>query len=228
MSGSNAPEDHERFSFKAIVDPAVLPIGVFMLMVGLSYSGVITYLDAFADERNLMTGAGLFFVAYAIAMLITRFTLGKLQDRRGDNIVIYIGLLSFASSLVVLGLAHANWVVIVAGALCGLGYGTLMPASQAIAASSVPIHKMGTRISGLLLLTDFGVGIGPIVLGMLVSTTGFGGMYLMLAAVVIVAAVWYSATHGRKDVAKHGRHNVVETSEMEEAAAAAAEKVSAK
>jgi MFS family permease len=194
-----------RFSIRDIAHPAVIPIGCFMLLIGLCYAGVITYLNAYSEQRNVMTGAGLFFIAYAAAMLVMRFVLGKVQDRRGDNAVVYPGLVCFALALGLLAVATADWQIVAAGALTGLGYGTLMPASQAIAVSAVPPHKLGTGISTLLLLTDVGVGLGPIALGVLVSVTGFGTMYTVLAAVVILAAIFYHAVHGRHDLAKRGR-----------------------
>lgn len=200
-----APVKRARFSLRDIADPAVIPIGLFMLLIGLCYAGVITYLNAYSEQRDVVTGAGLFFIAYAAAMLIMRFVLGKVQDRRGDNVVVYFGLVFFALALGVLAVANADWQIVVAGAMTGLGYGTLMPASQAIAVSAVPPHKLGTGISTLLLLMDAGVGLGPIALGVLVSAAGYSTMYTVLTIVVVLAAVLYHAVHGRHDVAKRGR-----------------------
>ncbi|CAL8900478.1 MFS transporter [Kocuria varians] len=194
-----------RFSFRDIAHPAVVPIGCFMLLVGICYAGVITYLNAYAENRGVTTGAGLFFVAYAVAMLIMRLVLGKMQDQRGDNVVVYLGLICFAVALGILAAANQDWQVVVAGAMTGLGYGTLMPAAQAIAVNAVPAHKLGTGISTLLLLTDVGVGLGPVFLGLLLSATGFGAMYTVLAVIVVLAALLYHAVHGRHPHAKRGR-----------------------
>lgn len=202
VDNDDAARSRATFSLRDVAHPAVVPIGVFMLLVGLCYAGVITYLNAYSEERSVVAGAGLFFVAYAAAMFVMRFVLGKLQDRRGDNVVVYLGLVSFAIALAILAVADQNWQVIVAGALTGLGYGTLMPASQAIAVRMVPPHKLGTGISTLLLLTDLGVGLGPILLGLLVSTTGYGAMYALLAALVVVAAIFYQLAHGRHQIAR--------------------------
>lgn len=140
-AGNAQPAEPPTFSFKAIIHPAVVPIGIFMVVIGLCYGGVMTFLNAMAEERDLATGAGLFFIAYAIAMLVMRLTLGTLQDRRGDNPVIAFGLIFFAAALLVLAYAQQDWQVILAGALTGLGYGTLMPAAQAIAVSRVQPHQ---------------------------------------------------------------------------------------
>lgn len=194
-----------RFSFRDIAHPAVVPIGTFMLLVGLCYAGVITYLNAYAEQRDVVTGASLFFLAYAATMLVMRFVLGRVQDRHGDNVVVYLGLVSFALALALLAAATADWQIVLAGALTGLGYGTLMPACQAIAVSAVPADKLGTGISTMLLFMDVGLGVGPIVLGILVSATSYGTMYALLAAVAVIAAVLYHLVHGRHEVAKQGR-----------------------
>lgn len=187
-----------RFSFRDIAHPAVAPIGAFMLLIGLAYGGVITFLNGYAVERGVLTGAGLFFLAYAVPMLLMRPVLGRLQDKRGDNIVVYLGLALFILALGMLALATADWHVVLAGALTGLGYGTLMPACQAIAVNAVPREKIGTGISTLFLFMDLGLGLGPILLGALVAATGYGTMYATLAGVAAAAAVLYFAVHGRR------------------------------
>lgn len=199
VSGEDQSEaSSERFTPSDLVHPAVIPIGIFMLIVGMCYAGVITYLNAYSEERGLVAGASLFFVAYAFTMFGMRFVLGRVQDKYGDNIVMYFGMLTFMLSLILLAIAGTDWQVVVAGSLCGMGFGTLMPASQSIAVSSVPRHLMATGISTLLLLADIGIGLGPILLGLAISSIGYGPMYMMLAACVVVAAVFYQLTHGSR------------------------------
>lgn len=203
---SSASETKRTFSFDDIMTPRVVPIGLFMLLIGLSYAGVITFLNRYSQLGGLTRGASFFFIAYAVTMMAARFSLGRLQDRRGDNPVIAIGLVCFTISLLVLAFATTDWHVIAAGALCGLGYGTLMPACQTISVHLAPAHKLGTGISTLLLLVDAGIGLGPIVLGSVAATIGFDKMYAGLAVVVVLAAVFYWFVHGRKPVAQ--RHRV--------------------
>ncbi|ANE04028.1 MFS transporter [Corynebacterium crudilactis] len=186
------------WSIKTVVHPAVALIGLFMLAIGLAYAGVITFLNGFAQENELTAGAGLFFIAYAVAMLVMRFFLGRIQDKHGDNPVIYFGLISFALALVLMSLATEDWHVVVAGALTGLGYGTIMPAAQAIAVSSVPSNQVGSGISTLFLFTDIGVGLGPILLGTLVAATGYSVMFGALAAVIVLASVFYLVVLSRR------------------------------
>lgn len=196
--GADAHHHRPTFSLSAIVHPKVAPIGFFMLLVGICYAGVITYLNSYSEDNGLVTGAKYFFLAYALVTLVMRFLLGRIQDQKGDNIVIYLGLVTFAIALVVLAFSTQDWMVVLAGALTGLGYGSLMPAAQAISVKAVEPHQMGAGISTLFLLLDVGVGFGPILLGMIVSATSYQAMYTMLAGLVVVSAAVYFLVHGRK------------------------------
>ncbi|ART21591.1 MFS transporter [Corynebacterium striatum] len=139
-----------------------------------------------------------FFIAYAIVSLAMRFVLGRVQDRHGDNVIFYGALASIMIGLVVLAIAVADWEVVIAGALVGLGYGSIMPAAQAVAVRLVAPHEMGAGISTLFLLLDIGIGFGPVVLGMLISALGYSAMYWVLAATVALATVLYYFVHGRR------------------------------
>ncbi|MGO1550556.1 MAG: MFS transporter [Micrococcaceae bacterium] len=184
---------HPRFSLRSILAPRVVPVGLFMLLIGVAYSGVLTFLMSSSSERGLSSGASFFFLAYAATMLVMRFVLGRIQDNHGDAVVIYLGVVSFAVALGLLAVASEDWHVVLAGGLAGLGYGTLMPACQAISVRLVSPLQLGTGLSTMFLLMDIGLGLGPIVLGSLLSLTGFSMMYALLGGIVVVAGIFYAA-----------------------------------
>ena len=50
-----------------------------MMLIGVTYAAILTYLQAFAVERNLVTAAS-YFIFYAVASLVTRPIAGRLMD----------------------------------------------------------------------------------------------------------------------------------------------------
>ena len=182
-----------RWSLKTIAHPSVFPIAVFMMIIALCYAGVLTYINPYAEERGLITGAAFFFIAYAVAMLLTRPFLGRIQDRHGPTPVVVFGLIWMAVALVILAVAETDWLVIVAGVCTGLGYGTLMPAAQAMSVQAVAPHQLGTALSTLFLFVDLGFGLGPILLGVVLGWVGYGTLYLLLSGGVVVAGCYYLA-----------------------------------
>lgn len=200
-----ARERTARDVLSAMVHPAVLPIGLFMLVIGCAYSTIVTYLNSYTAEEGLQRGASLFFVAYATVMFASRFVMGRLQDRRGDNVVVYSAIVVFAGALLLLGTASADWMIVVAGALTGFGFGTINPACQAAAVSRVPHEQFGVAISTFFLLLDGGVGLGPVAFGLIAERAGYSAMFFVLAGVMLLSALLYLAVHGRRPEARRGR-----------------------
>ncbi|NKX54490.1 MFS transporter [Arthrobacter sp. E918] len=181
-----------------IVEPAVLPIASVMLVGCLAYSGVLSFLTSYAEQRGAAPAAALFFLVFAAAVLTSRLFAGRIQDRRGANIVMYPALVVFAAGLALLAPGVSMWNVVGSGVLTGLGFGTLMPCTQAIAVNQVPERRLGTAVATFYLMLDVGTGFGPVLLGLLVPFTGFEGMYVWLGVLMLACIGLYYAVHGRK------------------------------
>lgn len=187
-----------RFHPRDLLHPGVVPVASFMLVMAIGFAGILTFLNSFAGERGLQTGASMFFLVYAAVLVLARFVAGPLQDRRGDNLVVYSSVVLYAAGLAVLGAARSDVVLLVAAALLGTGYGTLMSAMQAIAVGRAPVHRVGIAISTHYFMLDLGVGLGPVLLGLLLAHLGYGEMYLVLAGVSLAGAALYHLVHGRR------------------------------
>ena len=121
--------------------------GMSRVVCGLlffGYSSLLTFLTPYANEIGLGRAASVFFVAYALAMFITRPFTGRAFDRVGPHPVMIPAFFSFAAGL---GVANATFYM----------------------------------------LLDVGVGIGPVLLGVLVPLIGYSALYLCMAAVGLVA-----------------------------------------
>lgn len=187
-----------RFHPRDLLHPAVLPIASVMLAGAVGYSGIIAFLNSYAREHALESGASMFFVVYAVVLFGARLFVGRLQDRRGENVVVHGAIVAFALGLAALGLARTDALLVIAGGLCGLGFGTLMSALQAVAVSKVPTARVGVAISTHLFMVDLGVGLGPVALGALLGMLDLSALYLVLAALVAASALTYHLVHGRK------------------------------
>jgi MFS family permease len=73
-----------------------------------------------------------------------------------------------------------------------------MSSGQAIAITLSPPHRVGLATSTFFSLTDGGVGIGPLFLGLLVPSIGFRGLYMLMAGGAIFSMFLYYLLHGRK------------------------------
>lgn len=208
-----------RMRLTDVLDPNALPIALVMFLGGVAYSSVMAFLASYASDLELLTAGSLFFLVYAAAVLVSRLFIGRIHDRRTDNTVVYPTLVAFAAGLAVLGLAQDTWGMLAAAVLIGLGFGGLMPSGQTIAVTSAPDHRIGIATSTFYLMLDAGCGVGPLLLGTLIPLTGFNGMYLGMAGLIVATMGLYHVGHGRR----RGREQRLMAPDLQPAARAAAE-----
>ncbi|MBD8043807.1 MFS transporter [Arthrobacter sp. Sa2BUA2] len=187
-----------RMRPRDVLEPHAATIASVMLVGGVAYSGILTFLNSYAQERNLVPAASAFFLIYAAVVLLSRLVVGRVQDSYGDNAVVYPILASFTVGMALLAWAPNGAVLALAGGFVGLGFGALMPTAQAIAVTVAPDHRIGIATSTFFLMLDVGIGFGPFLLGLLVPITGFPGMYAALAGLVAASMFLYHFVHGRR------------------------------
>ncbi len=123
------------------IEKSALPIAAITLLAGIGYSGVLSFLSFYAKETNLVGAASFFFLIYALAILVSRPFSGKLLDRKGGTFVVVPSLVLFAGGLLLLSQTHTGLILLVAGAIIGLGFGNFQSCAQAIALIGVPINE---------------------------------------------------------------------------------------
>lgn len=181
-----------------LLEVRAMPISIIMLLGGLGWSGVLAFYLNYADATGSAGEVGAFFTIYAVTVFVVRLVAGRIQDRFGDNAVFYPALAVFAVGLVIIAIPPTLPVAIVGAVLSAIGFGSLMPGGQAAAISAAPPERVGVATSTFFIMADAGIGFGPVILGALLPVTGYDGMYLGLAALMVLTIGVYALTHGRK------------------------------
>lgn len=187
------------FKWSQYFEVRSLPISLMMFYGALAYSSILSFITAHAAEVNLMSAGSLYFLVYALIILASRPFTGRIMDIRGGNSIIYPGIILFAIGLVLLSQSTSTLMFLLAAAIIGLGYGNFQSATQAIAVKAAPKERMGLANSTYFIFLDLGLGFGPVALGYLIPTFGYRGVYLGLAAYMVVGIFVYFLLHGRKD-----------------------------
>ena len=186
------------FKLSSFFEKKAVPISLMITIMGFAYSGVLSFITAYATEINLIEAASFFFLVYSIVLLISRPFTGKLLDKKGDNFVIYPAIISLAIGLLILSQSYNSFTLLLASVFIALGFGTMQSCFQAIAIKESPQHRVGLATSTFLICMDLGVGIGPFLLGSIIPMFGFRGLYLTLAIVVFLSILLYFSLHGKK------------------------------
>ena len=193
---SNQQQGH--FSWSDLVETKVLPISCIAMLTALAYSSITSFITAFAESQNLLSYASLFFIVFALSMILVRPWVGKCYDQKGPSFVIYPSFLFFAFGLVIVSFMHNQWILWLSAVFIGVGYGSLFPCMQTMAIQSVAKQRMGHAISTFFTLFDLGLAVGSVLMGILIAYTGYALTYLFCAVLVVMTLVLY-----RKMVARH-------------------------
>lgn len=142
-----------------------MPIATITLVISIGYASVLSFINLYAIEIDLVDTASLLFLVYAIATFLSRPFNGRLIDTKGANFVMYPGLILFSIGMFVLSAASNSFTLLASGVLIRLGFGNMQSTTQAIAVKLTPPHRIGIATSTFLLFLDGGIGFGPFFLG---------------------------------------------------------------
>lgn len=189
---------NKKFNINNYIAKEAVPVAIIMLISGLTYSSILTFLQFFAQEINLVTISSYFFIFYAIASLVTRPIAGRLMDQKNENVIAYPAFFFLIITFLTLSITNNGWLLIIAGLCLGAGYGNISSCMQAIAIKVSPPAKYGIATSTYFIGLDLGLGFGPYVLGFITSTVSYAQLYGIMAIIVLITAIIYYFLHGRK------------------------------
>ncbi|MCC6121204.1 MFS transporter [Weissella cibaria] len=184
--------DLRHMTFDNLIERNTIFIASIGFLMGFSYSSVLSFLSSYAKTIHLVGISSFFFVVYALVITITRPMAGRIFDVKGEDYVMYPSYISLAIGLVILGLTHSGFTLLVAGAFIGLGYGTFMSNGQAVALKMAPnALRVGVSLSTYFIGLDLGIGVGPFVLGDIEKLMNFRELYLLAAIIPVIAGLLY-------------------------------------
>ena len=153
--------------------PALLPLLLGRLDIGLGL-------------------AGLLVTVYQVSSSFTQPLLGHLADRGGrTRWMAWAGVAISGIAAGALGFAPGLGFVVIALVAGGIGTALYHPVSAALVAASVPQRTRGRWMSIYISAGNFGLPIGPFVVGLIIAAVGFEGIWLVaLPAILLAVLVW--------------------------------------
>lgn len=188
----------QGFRIQNFLEPKALPISIFVAVIIISYSSVVTFLTPYARDINLLDSASFFFIVYSVAVFFSRPLVGRLYDKKGANLIIYPAIVLFAVSMLMISQSHFGYVLLLSAALLGLSCGSINALAQTIAVQISPQHRLGLANSTYFIFYDLGVAIGPFLFGMLLPLAGYREMYAFCALLGLACILFYYYLHGKK------------------------------
>lgn len=165
---------------------AVFPMLIFTTLT-FAFTAAAAFLPLLGDDRDLGNVGLYFLVSGAFAMAIRPFA-GRLSDRRGRSTIIVPGIAVLALGMAILARAETPAIMLVAGAVGGLGFGAAHTGLFALAFDRVPAAQRGGATAVFRLSWDVGGLAGSLGLGLIATVLSLEATF-WIAAGLLAAAV---------------------------------------
>jgi MFS family permease len=163
---------------RGAIPPSV--IGFFPFFI---WGALTAFFPLYAVNHGV-ANPGFFFSTTAIILILSRSLGGKILDLYGRENVILPCLMSYVISMTILAFSKTLPMFILVAVIYGIGPAFLTPALMAYALDrgGAPGLTMGTFYT----ITDLGICLGPVIMGIVIHSTSYPIMFLCLALMGIV------------------------------------------
>jgi MFS family permease len=186
-----------------MIEKRAFPYSLPIVWLAVVFGGLVSFIPLYAQELGSADYASSFYMVYALALALARVIAGKAFDRKGPDVVVYPALFAYVAGLLCLGMAHGPLLFVVAGALIGIGYGSVQPCMQALVIREMPEERRGAATATFYIAVDAGIGLGSFLLGFPVVWWGYRGMFLALNLFVLLAGVLYTRVRLKGRMREH-------------------------
>lgn len=163
------------------------------------------------ELTNSASALGLISIMIALPMLVAAPFGGAIADRVNKRTLLIVTQTGAAvASLVVAVLIIGGWLqfwhLLAVSLVTGIVFSFNMPARQALVPNLVPRHKLMNAISLQMGGMTFTQIVSPALAGMLIAPFGAGWVYMLTAALFLVATAseFHLPKHGMTAQARHG------------------------
>ena len=160
------------------------------------WGGLIAFLPLYAVKSGI-TNPGYFFSANAVMLITGRALGGKIMDTCSREKIIITFILTSMAAVVILSFSKTLSMLILVGLLWGVGVAFLTPTSMAYALDYAGSSD-GTAVGTFRALSDLGITLGPMVMGIIIPFTGYRIMWLCLASICLINLCYFQFYVRRK------------------------------
>lgn len=181
-----------KLNVKDLVEKTAIPASITALIFLLTYGTLENYTLKFVSSiKEITLSGGLYFTLMAVMLLFTRIFLGKVTDKKGEEIFVYTCNISMLLSLLLIGIFPNNITFILSALLSGYAFGGIEPALQSMAVNIAPLKRRGAANSTFLCAYDIGIGLGGFLAGILIDYLNYKYTFIIMSIFNVLSIIIY-------------------------------------
>lgn len=185
--------------WQLLLSPRLRIPALVLLMTGLAFGAIGTFVALFIRETGIALNPGLYFTAAAIVNFCTRLFTGRASDRYGRGLFISGSLICYGLAMFLLSTAQTPQDFLLAAMAQGIGAGTLLPVMIALIADRSTANERGRVFSACISGFDLGIALAGPVFGTFADLLGYQGIFSITMASISLALIIF-ITQGSQDL----------------------------
>src|SRR3712207_5948204 len=168
----------------------VVAMALTTLLITIDFNGITVALPTIGrDLDTSTTGLQWAVNAYLLALSAPAVAAGRLADIFGRRKVLLIGTAVFVVGSAASGLARADWWLIAARVVQGVGASAFFAASLSIVSNAFPADERSKGIGAWAGIGTVGLAIGPLVGGFLTQTLSWRWFFFVNIPIALLAII---------------------------------------
>lgn len=182
----------KRGHFK-IIQRNALPVAALTTLFALPYFTTQADIVTYVEQRHLSVAVGLYFMIYAVILLLLRIFLKSLFDTVRFGPWLWLSTIATIFYLVMLTVMKTNLGMTLAAAGMAVGYGIIYSVLQSTALLLAPPSEAGLASSTFYIGLDVGMALGPILGGIIDSLLPVKWFYPAMLFIIPLILIVYLA-----------------------------------
>ena len=190
------PVDERSLQDQPFLSRQALPAAIMAFMGSLIWGAVTAFYPLYALSQGV-ANPGLFFAALAITLIVARSFGGKMLDIYSREKLLFPCLAAQIVAMTLLAFSKNLPMFILAAVVWGMGNAFLYPTLVAYATDVAGLAR-GPAVGTYLALSDFGAGMGAVIMGIVLQLTSYPIMFLCLALTGAMNLLYFNYAVRRK------------------------------
>jgi MFS family permease len=157
-----------------------------LLLVGLAFGTLSTFVPLYVQERGLSLNVGLIYTASAMASFMARLLVGRASDRHGRGRFITVSLVIYSLAMGLFWLARSAPMFLLAGLVQGFAAGTLIPMMAALMGDRSSPSDRGRTFGLALVGFDVGIALAGPIFGTIADQLSYRGIFGLSGLMTLV------------------------------------------
>lgn len=173
----------------SLICRSAVPHSIVGFMALWVWASMTTFFPIYATNQGV-ANPGLFFTTIAVTLILSRTLGGRILDVPYKRALVLLCLATSILSMVVLSFSRTQPMFLLSAVIWGAGHAYLLPSLITLAlqrTGSSPSPAVATFYA----ISDIGVFVGPLVMGVVVHYTSYPLMFFCLSLVALVNLLYF-------------------------------------